>query len=466
MSGDTGTGERGPEPIARRPVDLAELPLSPLQQRIWYLCTSYPGDASPIIYLAWRIHGPLDAAAWARAVSAVVDRHESLRTRFVPTEHGPVQVFGPPVGLAQERFDLTGLPPDSREAAAQQLLKRQRIRVLVDLEKGPLVGSCLIALGAQDHVWCFTVHHILADGASLAIVEREVLEHYRASLAGHPPRLVDAPIQYGDFALWQDRAAGDDEDLRYWLRRLAGVPPLELPTDAPRPAEKGTRATAVFERIDPELGTALDRLAQAEGATLFMVLLAGLAAMLGQRSGQTDFCIGTPVAGRTRVEMEHVVGLFANTLPLRADLSGNPTFRELLARTRTTAIEALTRQQVPFGRIVAELNLARDLSRTQVFQVIFVLHTELAGARTAPAGLRIEDFPVAGPQIIHDLVIHVWATASGMQVEVRYDSALWRPETVQAMARQYRDILAGAPTNPDARLFELGFGGFSAEAFA
>ena len=222
-----------------------------------------------------------------------------------------------------------------------------------------------------------------------------------------------------------------------------------------RPAEKGTRAAEVEHVIDGELAEALERLARAERCTLFMLLLAGLQALLARDSGQDDVCVGTPIAGRTRVELAPLVGLFANTLPLRGDLSGDPTFRELLARTRDTAIDALDRQDVPFGRVVAELDLPSDLSRTQVFQVIFVLHTQAGSAGPDLPGLRVEAFPVGSPQIIHDLVLDVWRGSSDLAAIFRYDRALFKPATIESMARRYEGLLRATVGNPDGRLSQL-----------
>jgi hypothetical protein len=442
--------------IGRSPADLVELPLSALQQRIWFICTGYPGESSSVVLLAHRLRGTLEADAWARAVGAVVDRHESLRALFPIRDGVPVQVIGPAVGLDVERIDLSGLPADTRERGARDIVD-ERARALLDLEHGPLVSSFLIRLADDDHVWGMTIHHLLADGASSAIVGREVRAYYRAFVEGTDPGLPELPVHYGDFALWQHHGngLGQDDDLEYWREQLAGVPVLELPTDAPRPAEKGTRAAEVEHVIDGDLTEALERLARTERCTQFMLLLAAFQALLARDSGQDDVCVGIPIAGRTRVELAPLVGLFANTLPLRGDLSGDPTFRELLARTRDTAIDALDRQDVPFGRVVAELDLPQDLSRTQVFQVIFVLHTQAGAAAADLPGLRVEGFPVGSPQIIHDLVLDVWPGSADLAAIFRYDRALFKPATIESMARRYERLLRGAVGNPDARLSQL-----------
>jgi hypothetical protein len=462
---DVDVAEDGTPPIDRRPADLTELPLSALQQRIWYLCTSYPGSTSPILFHTWRIRGPLDVDAWARAVAAVVDRHESLRTLFADRNGRPVQVIGPPAGLDQEFIDVSGLPEPDGEQHARDVLVGRTQRLL-DLIRGPLVASCLVRLAANHHLWCFTVHHILADGTSLGIINRDVRAAYESIMDGGPVPATGPPtaLTYGDFAVWQNTAhsIAEERDLLYWVDRLTGLRPLELRTDRPRPPEKDTRSGEVAGWVDADLGRRLQALARTQRGTLYMVLLATLYMLLAERSGHDDLCVGTPVDGRTRVEMEPVVGLFANTLPMRTDLSGDPTFRDLLRRTRSTVINALARQSVPFGRVVAALNLPTDKSRTQVFQVIFSMHSKVKRApadearQIAVAGLAIEPYPVGSPKILHDLVLDVWRPdADALRVAFRYDMALFTTETATALARRFERLLALVADDSEARLSDL-----------
>lgn len=316
---------------------MRELPLSALQQRFWYLCTAYPGDASPILFLAWRMRGPLDVEAWRGAVGAVVDRHESLRTGFAVRDGSPVQLVLPPAGIDTEVIDIGEVPGAERDARADELVVARTHRLL-DLTTDPLVGSTLIRLADDDHVWCFTMHHLLSDGASLRIVSNEIRQAY---LMGTPSAFPELKLQYGDFAEWQHQnEAAEADDLVYWKERLSGVPPIELPTDHPRPQVKAASSAELIHHMGPELAKRIIELSRSARCTPFMVLLAGLKVLLRQWSGQADFCVGTPVAGRVRTELEAVVGLFANTLALRTDLSGDPTFAELLKRTRKTVIGA------------------------------------------------------------------------------------------------------------------------------
>ncbi|MBB5873565.1 hypothetical protein F4553_006999 [Allocatelliglobosispora scoriae] len=434
---------------------MRHLPLSALQQRYWFLCTSYPGDASPILVLNWRIHGPLDVEAWRAAVDLVVDRHESLRTNFVLRDAEPVQVVLPPAGIETDLVDMSALPPDEREARTADLVGA-RTHMLLDLAEDPLVSSSLVRLADDHHVWCFTMHHIIADGASLRIVGREVRAAYLSLVEGtHPADLPKLELQYGDFAVWeseQDQAA----DLAYWHDRLAGTPQLDLPTDHPRPAEKAASSEEVIHHIGPELATGVVELARRSRCTPYMLLLAALTVLLRERSGQDDFCVGTPVGGRVRAEFEPVVGLFANTLALRTDLSGDPTFAELLTRTRSTVIGGLQRQAVPLGRVLAALAVPRDPARTQLFAVVFSMRNDNAAQHSTLGPLSIEGFPHGHAKVLHDIVFDIWRLdEAGLRTGIRYDTALFRPETVGAMVRRYEQILAAAVARPDLRLSEL-----------
>jgi hypothetical protein len=394
-------------------------PLSALQRRMWHLCTSYPGTSSPIVVLAWRLHGELDVQKFSNVVETVVNRHDSLRTLFTPE---PSLVVNPPGPFVTELLEGDALA-----------VVRQRAEALLDLQRGPLTGSCLIRSSDVEHVWCFTVHHLLADGASAILIEEEVAALYRGDPL--PPATHPDPET--------------DGDLDWWVQSLTGVPVLDLPADLPRPPVKTTTTAGLDFVIDLGLTEALERLARAQRCTLFMVLFAGYQAMLQKFSGQNDFCVGTPVDGRTSVESERAVGLFANMLALRCDLRGVGDFTELLRRTRNTTIEALSRQNVPFGHIVNALDLPVDRSRTQVFQTIFTVHTQAAKGIDL-SGLRIEPFGAGTPQALHDLVLDLWRNEAGIAAAFRYDSCLFKPDTIAELARAYEDVLRTAAGDPEA----------------
>lgn len=450
-------GREAEPPIVRRPAWLVELPLSPQQRRWWFLHTRYLGASSPIVGLVHRFRGPLVVDAWLRAVGALVDRHEGLRALFVDRADGPVQVIGPPRGLAVERVDLRHLPGPEREKCARELLEERRAMPL-DLERGPLVASSLLRLDSDDHVWSLTMHHILSDGASLAIIGRELGELYRAFVDGTEPALADLPIHYPDYAVWLAGADPPyDEDRQYWLRRLAGVPPLDLPTDWPRPVTKGAPAAEARQLVGADLARRMEELARTQRCTRFMVLLAALQMLLARRSGQHDFCIGIPVVGggRARSELASVVGPFNNALALRCDLSGDPTFRELLAGTREAVIDALDHQDLPFSRVVDELRLPHDPGRAQVFQVLFVLDEfEEDGGLDLP-DLCVEDFALGVPKTLHDLMVYAWPSPDGLWTRFIYDTGLFAVDTMSAMVQEYERLLRAAVDNPDARLSEL-----------
>ncbi|MBV1854820.1 condensation domain-containing protein [Catellatospora tritici] len=428
--------------IPRRADAVTTAPLSLLQRRMWHLCTAYPGTASPIVALVNRITGPLDVPAFTAAVSAVCDRHDALRTTFAIGADGPTQIIAPPGGIETELVDFAGGPDGERRAHE---LVGQLTGALLDLDGGQLVRSVLIRLAEDDHVWCSAVHHLLADGESALVIEREVAAHYRGAVLPEPP------IGYADFAVWQLAEASGGEDLAYWVEQLSGVRVLELPYDFPRPPIKSTRADQVDLHLDAVHADAVDRLARARRATPYMVLLTALLTVLARRSGQDDICVGTPVSGRLLVETEDAVGLFGNMIALRADLSGAPTYAELLARVRAVTIAGLGRQSVPFGQVVAAVDPPSDPSRTQVFQVIFALHTQTAGP--AEPGLDWRPFGASAPQILHDLVLDSWRGPSGLDITLRYDTGLFRPETAAAMAEQFATVLRAMAADADQPVF-------------
>lgn len=445
-------------PVNVRPSHVVELPLTPLQARWWLLCMSHPGGMSPLVDLVHRFRGPLDAGAWARAVDAVVNRHEILRTLFVDRPDGPVQVVGPPNGIAMEVLDLRDLSADRREQRARELLNERRTLAL-DLRTGPLVHTSLLRLADDDHVWRMTIHHILADGASLGVIDRELAALYPALAAGTPPDLPDLPVQYGDFA-WSQSVADtekEDEDREYWREQLAGLAPLELTDALPRPAAKGAPAAQLARTVDPELVGRIEELGRSARCTRFMVLLAALHVLLCRASGRDDFAIGIPVAGvgRTRPELARLVGLFNNALALRGDLSGDPTFRELLARTRETVIDALDHQDLPWGQVVAALDEPSDPGRAQGFQAMF-LHEEVeVASRLTLPGLSVEDFPLGIPKVLHDLMVYARPGPQGLSTTFVYDTGLLTEPVVAGLADGYERLLRTVVDEPDIRLSEL-----------
>jgi non-ribosomal peptide synthetase component F len=327
------------------------------------------------------------------------------------------------------------------------------------MERGPLVAACLLRLADDDHIVTLTIHHILADGASLAILDRELAAYYRAFVAGAEPDLPELPVQYGDFAVWYATTSQpqQQEDFNYWVNRLAGAPALELRTDLPRPPRKGAPADDVRHLIDGEVAARAAELARAHRSTRVMVLLATLQTVLWRHSGQADFCVGLPVAGtwRTRPELAPLVGSFATMLPLRCQLSGDPTFTEVLAAARDSLLDALDHQDIAFSRLTSALGVPHDPGRTQLCQVLFDFDEHFESTELDLPGLRVDGFPLGLPKIPYDLMVYGWLGQDGLWLRLIYDTALWQPTTIAELARDYEKVLRVAVDAPHTRISAL-----------
>nr|WP_280950027.1 non-ribosomal peptide synthetase [Methylocystis bryophila] len=438
------------------------LPLSFAQRRLWFMEQLSPGEASYNVPAALRLLGELNVAAFSLAVNAIVQRHEALRTTFVVRDGVAAQVIAPALELAAPVVDLSGLDQAAQEVEAQRLLSEAARRPF-DLAVGPLLRVLVLdlgfrpATGEREHIVAFTLHHIVTDGWSTDVLLREFVTLYEAFAAGRPSPLPDLSIQYADYAVWQrDWLAGAvlDRQLAYWRERLAGAPALNLPTDRPRPAvQDHAGATYGFE-VPQRVAEGLARLGRREGATLFMVLLAGFQLLLSRYSGQNDVSVGTPVANRRRVELEGLIGFFVNTLVLRTDLSGDPSFRTLLARVRETALGAQAHQDLPFERLVEEVQPVRDLSRDPLFQVMFVLQNAPMQELTL-SGLRAEPVATESGASKFDLTLAVIDTGEGLNASFEYATALFDAGTIERLAGHYCTLLEGIVADPERRLSEL-----------
>ncbi|HEX2077834.1 MAG TPA: condensation domain-containing protein, partial [Longimicrobium sp.] len=351
-------------------------PLSFSQRRLWFLDRMEPGNVFYNLPNAVRLRGALDVPALERALGEIVRRHEALRTTFAEADGSPVQVIAPFGGFALPVEDLSGLGEADREAAARRRVGEEAARPF-DLSAGPLFRAGLLRLGAEDHVLLLSMHHIVSDGWSLGVLLRELSALYAAYREGRESPLPELPVQYADYAVWQhEQLAGGvlDRQLAYWRERLADAPALlELPTDHPRPAVQTYRGATVPVELSVELLERLQALGRSEGATLYMTLLAAFQVLLSKYSGSKDIVVGTSIAGRTRKEFEELIGFFVNTLVLRTDLSGDPSFRETLRRVREATLGAYVHQELPFEKLVAELQPERSLSHSPLFQVVFSL---------------------------------------------------------------------------------------------
>jgi acyl carrier protein len=377
-------------PLVPAPRD-AQPPLSFSQQRMWLLDQLEPDTPTYNISHALRLSGTLETEALKRSFTEIVSRHEALRTTFAAVDGEPVQVISPVTDVDLPIDDLTTLPEAEREDEAKRRA-RQEARSPFDLERGPLFRAKLLRLGEEEHLLLLTMHHVVSDGWSMGVFWRELGALYEAFSEGKPSPLAELPIQYADYALWQRQwLTGEvlDSQLTYWKERLAELSPLELPTDRPRSAAQTHRGASQELLLSESLTEALKDLARGEGATLFMVLLGAFQVLLSRYAGQEDVAIGVPIAGRTRAETEGLIGFFLNTLVMRTDLSGDPTFREVLSRVREVALGAYDHQELPFEKLVEELRPERDLSRSPLFQVLFNMQNVPASRIELP-GLTME----------------------------------------------------------------------------
>ncbi|WP_158623345.1 non-ribosomal peptide synthetase [Corallococcus sp. CA053C] len=445
-----------PDRIPRRPAEQMLVPLSFAQQRLWFLEQLEPGLAFYNLPLANRLTGPVWVAKLEETLNALVQRHEALRTRFVTTQDGqPAQVVEPRRPLTLEVIDLGGLPEAERETEAGRLALLEAHRPF-DLARDALFRARLLRLSDTDHVLLMTMHHIVSDGWSMGVLYRELSALYVAAASGRPAALPELPIQYPDFAVWQ-RAwlRGDvlERLLSYWKQRLAGVPALlELPTDRPRPRVQSFQGAAYAVPIPRAPVEGLKAVARQADVTLFIALLAAFKVLLFRYSGEQDLVVGAPIANRTRVELEGLIGFFVNTLVLRTDLSGSPTFREVLARTREGTLEAFAHQDLPFEKLVEELQPERNLGHNPLFQVMFVLQNAETGVRMT-SGNFAPQLNVGTSKF--DLTLSATETEDGLLAVFEYNTHLFDTATIVALARNFQALLEGAVTSPDRRIGEL-----------
>lgn len=447
-AGVRGTGEC----VAPVPRD-RELPLSFTQQRLWFLDRLDPGKAVYNAPIVLTLRADLDDGALGRALNALADRHEILRTRYPLRDGVPYQdIAEPGTPVPFGRTDLVG-------AAEQEVTDflLGLVQEPFDLEKGPVLRAHLVRTGERVHVLVLALHHIASDGWSLPVVVGELFALYEAERFGTPAALPDLPVQYADYAVWQrGRMTGAtlDEHLAYWKDRLAGLPSLDLPTDRPRPPVPSGAGATVDRLLPPELGAALNRLARAERVTLLTVVLSAFMALCDRYTGQDDIVLGSVFSGRERPEIEPLVGFFANTVVLRCSTAGDPTFRELLARANDTVLGAHFHQELPFGRLVDELRPERDPSRNPLFQTSFTL--QHAGVESASiAGVEIAAHPVEGETARFDLAVQLTEVPEGLRLWAEYSTDLYDADRVERLFGHYERILTAVAADPGLTLSRL-----------
>jgi amino acid adenylation domain-containing protein len=435
-------------------------PLSFAQERIWFLDRLMPGNPVYNLSSDWRFTYAVDFATLQQSLDGMVRRHESLRTTFSSVNGEPVQIVATSLKITLPVVDLRDLPETGREAEALRLATTEAQRPF-DLERGPLVRTTLLRMRDEEYIFLLTMHHIVSDGWSLGLFWSELLAIWTAFDNGEPSPLPDLKIQYTDFAVWQRNwLTGKvlETQLKYWKKQLANLSVLQLPTDRPRPPVQ-TAHGATYEITLPfRLSAALKILSQEEGVTLFMILLAAFQTLLFRYSGQDDIAVGTFIANRNRAETEGLIGLFVNTLVLRTDFGPRPSFRELLREVRETTIEAYGHQDLPFARLVQEIQPERDLSRNPLFQVAFQLLNVPPMSQDGVDSESDSSFPTLGVQrgtAIFDLTFSLWESADGLAGEIEYNSDLFSSDTVKRLAAHYQNLLSGVATDPDRRVHDL-----------
>jgi pristinamycin I synthase 3 and 4 len=444
--------------VTRRP-QRESAPLSFSQDRLWFLDQLRPGDPAYNIRIVTRFHGAFDKSLLERVINEIVDRHEILRTRFCEVDGQPQQIID-----QIHSYHLA----DHEIVSAEELAERDVMRLVFeegmrpfDLTRGPLFRLRVLRLSGEEHLVAMTIHHIISDGWSLRILAGEIRSLYSAFMMSRPSPLTELPVQYGDYATWQrSRLTGKllEEQLQYWRNRLFNAPVLDIPTDRVRPPLQSSNGAIVSVDVPPELTQAVLDLSVANRATVFMTLLAGFKIVLSHWAGQRDVVVGTPIAGRTDPSVERLIGLFINTLALRTDLSGNPTFVEVLDRVRDVTLGAYTYQDLPFDKVVEAVKPARDLSRSPIFQVM-VNSIDFKTSST-----RLEDgvFEVDGSILAadrtnskFDLNLYLTTQDSIIKLDLVYNRDLFDASTIERVLARYLLVLEKVVANPLVRLSEL-----------
>jgi amino acid adenylation domain-containing protein len=433
-----------------------QLPLSFAQQRLWFLDQLEPGNTAYNIPIAARLTGRLEVEALRASLDEVVRRHEVLRTNFAAVEGMPVQVINPPKPLMFLVEDLTG--EGEREAEVLRRAKEEAHRPF-ELSRDALLRVRLLRLAEEEHVVLLTMHHIVSDGWSMGVLFGELAALYAAFHAGAPSPLPELPIQYADFAVWQRGWLTEGmlaRELSYWQQHLGAAPPvLRLPEDGASPAVENQSAASEQLALSPELSEALHALCRRTGVTLFMTLLASLQVLLRYYTGQDDIIIGTDIANRNRPETEKLIGFFINMLPLRTDLSGDPTFGELLKRVREVCLNAYAHQDVPFMKIVEGLRLEREPGRNPLFQVVLVLQNFPHRPVEVSGTLVLEPLDVPTETAKFDLQLTLGETTRGISGQFEFNRELFGASTRARLAGHFQTLLASVVAQPDIRVSTL-----------
>ena len=431
-------------------------PLTYGQQRLWFLDQLDPGNPVYNVYFAFRLRGSLNVEALEQSFNKILNRHEILRATFTTADDEPVQVISPEIKFSLTRVDLSHFSPVEREAEAEQRIVAETRRPF-DLARGPLFRVTLLKLGDDEHVLQVTVHHIISDGWSLEVLLADLSSWYKSfTVGGDPPEPLR--MSYLDYVQWQKQKVEGEilrEQLPYWRQQLRGaMPVLDLPIKGTRPTRQTFNGTNQKFLLSPALTQALKALSQREGSTLYMTLLAAFQTLLHRYTHQDDILVGSPAAGRDRVETEALMGMFVNTLVLRSDLSGDPSFRELMARVRRVALGAMAHQDLPFEKVVADLQPERSLSHMPLFNVAFVFQRGTMQRLELP-GVTATRLRIEGGTAKFDLTLYLTESSNGLEGVLEYNTLLFEDATIKRMVGHFETLLEGIVADPDSRISTL-----------
>ncbi|HEY5812706.1 MAG TPA: condensation domain-containing protein, partial [Terrimicrobiaceae bacterium] len=446
------------ELLGQESVQATNSAMSFAQERLWFLEQLGLNGAVYNVPFAYRVIGELDLQALERSFREIIRRHESLRTTFTIIDGKPRQVISSDAPFAFEVIDLRQLPLHLRSLEAERQAA-QEAKGSFDLGRGPLLRARIVRLDEREHLMLMCVHHIAYDAWSHRVLMTELAELYEAFAAGERSSLPEPPAQYKDFARSQRaclKAENFDKQLAYWRKQLSGSPAtLELPSDRPRPAVQTFRGERHDFLLSRDLSKELKDLSRREGVTLFVTLLGAFQTLMYRYTRQEDIVIGSPVAQRNRREIENSIGLFVNTLALRTDLRGCPSFRELLKRVREVVMGALMHQDMPFEKLVESLKPRRDVSRHPFIDVLFVLHSARPDTVNF-GGLRLEQVPINSGTAKFDLTVALTDLSDGsLSVEMEYSSDLFEASTIERMCRHFETLLEAIVKDPSARISDL-----------
>jgi amino acid adenylation domain-containing protein/FkbH-like protein len=427
------------------------------QQRLWFLDQLHPESPLYNYPIALHLKGRLNREALQYSLNSILARHEVLRTRFVCREGNPVQIIDPPLSVELPLVDLTQIPKAAREIEAQRLAAIEAKRPF-QLAKDSMMRTLLLELEPEEHLLVVTMHHIATDAWSMGIFFHELAAWYEARIAGHTPVMTELPVQYADFAIWQrEWLQGEvlENQVAYWKKQLAGATGfLDLPTDRPRPVVQNFRGARQTQQLPGKLTEALKRFSRQEGATPFMTYLAAFKVLLHRYSKQSDILVGCPIAGRTIVETEKLIGFFVNTLVFRTDLSGDPTFKEVLGRVREVAFGAFAHQELPFDKLVEELHPERTTSQVPLIQVMFVFQNAPAQSFNL-SGLTLEPVEVSNETAKFDLTLFLEERTQGLTAIWEYNLDLFNEATIKRICGHFVNLLEGIAADAGQRVSQL-----------